>query len=80
MEKEPGQATGPPPTLLPAPQAVERDATTEGEGIRRVVSDYLGLYRQVEGKIWGQGKGQIDIEVRHSRINTREEVRELAEW
>lgn len=42
-EKEPGQATGPPPTLLPAPQAVERNtsAKTEGEGIRRVVSDRI---------------------------------------
>jgi hypothetical protein len=78
VEKEPGQATGPPP----APQAVERDtsAKTEGEGTRRVVSDYLGLYRQVEGKIWGQGKAQIYIEVRQSRINTREKVREMAEW
>lgn len=43
VEKEPGQDTGPPPTLLPAPQAVERNtsAKTEGEGIRRVVSDRI---------------------------------------
>ncbi|XP_038844548.1 serine/arginine repetitive matrix protein 2 [Salvelinus namaycush] len=67
VEKEPGQATGPPPTLLPAPQAVERDASakTEGEGIRRVEdSDGLSVvssYCDVSGDQLGYEESSLCI-------------------